>query len=162
MSDCFQDLAEVLEQESTVGDELCRNLTAQKNALAAWDIDELLRQIEAREPWLRLLGDLEDRRRSILRFRESLGNGASLRQMIAELPAASPLIIRLAVLRERNQNIFARLQSEERDLQGVMKHLSGYIQEALQPLLQPAVPTYGVSGASDAQRPASALIKSQA
>jgi len=53
------DLTQILEAEFSVGEELWRNLGTQKKAIVDGDVAALLEQIEAREPWLRSLGDLE-------------------------------------------------------------------------------------------------------
>ena len=55
MSKDLAELLSVLENEVLVGEELSRNLEAQKNAIVEWDIAKLLEQIDAREPWLRSL-----------------------------------------------------------------------------------------------------------
>jgi hypothetical protein len=162
MDSDLDQLAEILEAESAVGEELCRNLAAQKNALVAWNISDLLERIEARKPWLDQLGALEARRRRILGQSDGSDETATLRQVIALLPHSSALKTRLAVLRERNQNIFTRLQTGERDIQILMAKLSGYLQEALRPLLVTTPTTYGESGANGRQRPRSALIQSKA
>lgn len=62
MSTELTDLTRVLEEEISVGEELWRNLSAQKQAIVALDVAELLVQINAREPWLRSLGEFESRR----------------------------------------------------------------------------------------------------
>jgi len=56
------DLTQILEAEISVGEELRRNLSAQKQAIVDWNVAALFEQIEAREPWLRSLGELEERR----------------------------------------------------------------------------------------------------
>lgn len=62
----LNDLAAVLEEEIAVGEELSRNLAAQRQALICWDMDALIAKIEARGPWLRSLGELEVRRQNLL------------------------------------------------------------------------------------------------
>jgi hypothetical protein len=161
MNEDLTGLAEVLEQEIAVGEELCRNLAAQKKALIAWDIVYLLEKIDAREPWLRLLGELEQRRNGILRQSHAFTASATLRQAIAQLPIESMERGRLATLREQTRIVFNRLQTDEKDLHGLMGHLMALIQEALSPLLEPMGPTYGERGTAERPRPASALLQSK-
>jgi flagellar biosynthesis/type III secretory pathway chaperone len=154
-------LAEVLEEEIAVGEELCRNLAAQKKALIAWDIVDLLGKIETREPWLRRLGELEERRNGLLLQSDAFTASATLRQAIAQLPIESVDRARLVALRERTRIVFNRLQTDEKDLHDLMGNLMALIQEALSPLLEPMGPTYGERGTAERRRPASALLQSK-
>ncbi len=154
-------LADVLEEEISVGEELERNLAAQKKALIGWDVGGLLEQITAREPWLRVLAALEIKRKEILEETELSNNAAPLRQLLAKLPGELPEAQRLNYLRQRGREIFMRLQSDERALHELMENLLAHIQEALQPLLHPSLPLYGESGVAEPPRPPSALIHSK-
>ena len=142
-------LADVLEEEISVGEELERNLAAQKKALIGWDMAGLLEQIATREPWLRALGALEIKRKEILQGTELSHNAATLRQLLAPLPADAPEAQRLSHLRERGGEIFRRLDSDEHTLHGLMENLLGHIQEALRPLLRSAAPLYCETGAAE-------------
>ena len=62
MTTQLADLEQPVEEEINEGDALCRNLKAQKQAIVAWNVVEVLVQINAREPWIRSLGELESRR----------------------------------------------------------------------------------------------------
>jgi flagellar biosynthesis/type III secretory pathway chaperone len=154
------ELADVLEEEISVGEELERNLAAQKKALIGWDVGGLLEQITAREPWLRTLGELEIKRKEIL-HKTQLNHAATLRQLLAQLPKEAPEAQRLDSLRMRGCQIFARLESDERSLHELMENLLAHIQEALQPLLRSALPLYGETGTASSARPPSALIHSK-
>ena len=154
-------LAEVLEEEISVGEELERNLAEQKRALIGWDVASLLEQIKAREPWLRTLGALEIKRKEILRGTELSKNAGTLRQLLAKLPKDGPEARRLHHLRMRGGEIFTRLESDEHAFHGLMENLLGHIQEALRPLLRSASPLYGETGTSEPVRPPSALIHSK-
>ncbi len=154
-------LADVLEEEISVGEELERNLAAQKKALIGWDVTGLLRQITAREPWLRVLGALEIKRKKILQGTELSNNAATLRQLFAKLPKDAPEGQRLRHLRERGSKIFTRLEADERALHELMENLLAHIQEALRPLLLSAAPLYSETGAAESARPPSALIHSK-
>jgi flagellar biosynthesis/type III secretory pathway chaperone len=154
-------LADVLEEEVSVGEELERNLAAQKQALIGWDVAGLLEQITAREPWLRALGALEIKRKEILQRPELSNNAATLRQLLAKLPKDALEAQRLRHLRERGREIFTRLDSDEHALHGLMENLLAHIQEALRPLLRSAAPLYSEAGTAEPARPPSALIHSK-
>ena len=154
-------LADVLEEEVSVGGELERNLAAQKQAIIGWDVAGLLEHITAREPWLRALGALEIKRKEILQGTELANDAATLRQLLAQLPKDAPEAQRLRQLRERGSAIFTRLNGDEQALHGLMENLLGHIQEALRPLLRSVAPLYSETGAAEPARPPSALIHSK-
>lgn len=162
MNSYLTELTGVLNQEIAVGEELSRNLDAQRQALVAWDVVALLLEIEAREPWLRMLGQLEEKRVAVLKQFEPVGAPATLREMIAQLPADQVERERWRDLQERGRALFSRLHAEERDLNALMEKLASHINEALGFLARPAVPLYRETGAADAQRPSAALIQRQA
>lgn len=161
MSNSLNALAEVLEGEIALGETLRANLEAQKRALVAWDITDLLARIEAREVSLRSLGELEQRREQVLEQCGALAAAPRLRQVITQLPQALPARVRLSRLHEQTRKTFLRLRADEQQLHGLMGNLVGLIQEALSPLVQPALSTYGESGAAERQRSASALLQSK-
>jgi len=154
-------LADVIEEEISVGEELERNLAAQKKALVVWNVTGLLQHITAREPWLRALGALEIKRKEILQGSELSNNAATLRQLLATLPKDAPEAARLHHVRERGREIFTRLDSDEHALHGLMENLLAHIQEALRPLLRSAAPLYSEAGTAEPARPPSALIHSK-
>lgn len=158
----MSDLILILEEELSVGAQLGANLLAQKNALVAWDVVDLVGQIEAREQWVRRLAELEERRNQILAELNPEAKSITLRQLIAALPEESAEKSRLFGFRERARNTFFQLQAEEQYLQSLMKNLLAHVQEALQPLGRPQAPTYGESGSAEAHRPESSLLRSQA
>lgn len=162
MTNSLNGLADVLAEEVAVGEALCRNIEAQKNALVAWNITELLAQIEAREPWLRSLGELEQRRCRIVEQSGVKSDRPILRQVIEKLPTGAPERALLMRLREQARQVFSRVQADELHLNGLMAQIVGLMQEALSPLVQTAAPTYGETGAAERQRPASALLQSKA
>lgn len=156
------ELAAVLEEEIAVAEELSRNLTAQKAAIAAWDASGLLQELERREDCLRTLGILEQRRSEILKQIDSPSEPATLRRLLAHLPPQSPERAHMGRLRERARNIFTRLRAEERYLSGLMETLLSHIQAALSPLVRDAAPVYTETGVAGPKRPASALVHSKA
>lgn len=161
MTTRLNELAQLLEEEITVGEELRRNLTAQKQAIIAWDVAELLAQIKAREPWLRLLGELESRRRCLVNDSDLFKETPILRLAIGELPKESAEKSRLIALRQRTRNTFVRLQADEEQLRLLMENLLSHIQEAFLPVSQAAMPTYGEKGVAEPPRPASTLLCSK-
>jgi len=162
MNSYLNELTGVLNQEITVGEELSRNLEAQRRALVAWDVVSLLLEIDAREPWLRLLGQLEEKRVAVLKEFAPAGAPATLREMIAQLPADQAERERWRDLQERGRALFSRLHAEERDLKALMENLASHINEALGFLTRPAAPLYRETGAADLQTPSSALLYRQA
>lgn len=154
-------LAEVLEEEVSVGEELERNLAAQKQALIGWDVTGLLQHITAREPWLRALGSLEHKRKEILNEIHLSSDAVTLRQLLSALPEDAPEAARLRHLRERERKIFTRLDSDERALHELMENLFAHIQEALRPLMRSAAPLYTETGTAEPSRTRSAIIHSK-
>lgn len=155
-------LAEILEQEIAAGEELSRNLAAQKQAIIDWDVERLLREIEAREPQLQALAELENRRRLVLAEIRSPQGPPTARRLIAGLPPESPERARLSGLRERTRRTFSRLQADEWTLHRVMENIFCHIQEAFGSMTAPSVPLYGETGAPAAQRASSAFLRSKA
>ncbi len=155
-------LAAVLEEEIAVGEELRHNLAAQRKALIAWDVEALIAGIEAREPWLRSLDGLEERRRSLLQQGKDSEQPVSLTRLIAQCPGGAPVRQRLQTAQSRARAMFAGLQAEERSLNRLMQDLHSHIQFALSSLAGPAVSLYGDSGVPEPQRAASALIHNRA
>jgi hypothetical protein len=162
MTGKLNDLAALLEKEIAVGEELSRNLAAQRQALIGWDIDALIAEIEAREPWLRFLGELEVRRQNLLIQVAAPNESVTLSRLIAECPAGLPTRRHLQTVRARAQKTFARLQADERSLNGLMENLLSHLNGALGPLARPAVALYSDTGAATPQRPSSAFIRSKA
>ena len=154
-------LADVLEEEVSAGEELERNLAAQKQALIDWDVNGLLQQITARESWLRVLSALENKRIEVTRQIYLSSDAMTLRQLLSRLPQDAPETGRLRRLRGRGREIFTRLNRDERALHELMGNLVAHIQEALRPLLSPAAPLYSENGTAEAPRCASALIHSK-
>lgn len=155
-------LAGVLEEEIAVGEELWRNLTAQKQAIVEWDVTHLLEHIEARESWLASLGQLEEKRSEVLKQMAPSAVSTTLAQLLVQLPPDEVNGDRLRDLRERVRSIFTRLQADEKKLSGLMENLLVHIQDALRPLMVPSVAVYGDTGVASGQRPAAGLIQGKA
>ena len=162
MNGKMDDLAAVLEEEIAVGGELSRNLAAQRQALVAWDMDALIAEIQAREPWLRTLGELEARRQNLLTQWGAPNESVTLSRLIATSAESLPARRQLQTVRARAQETFVRLQADERNVNELMENLLSHLNEALRPLARPAVALYGDTGATTAQRPSSAFIRSKA
>lgn len=161
MSTCLAELISVLENEISVGEELSRNIDAQKQAIIEWDIVKLLEQIEAREPWLRSLSRLEERRCEIVQHLGSRSASTTLRQIIAALPQGGSERIRFAQLREQIDKVFTRVRAEERSVHELLRTLLAHIQEALSVLTPPHVPVYSENGVTLPLRTKSGLIRSK-
>jgi FlgN protein len=158
----LNDLVAVLEEEIAVGEELCRSLAMQREALIAWDMEALIAGIETREPWLRSLGELERRRLKILEQGGSTRESVTLSHLIGVCPDGSQASQRLHSVRSRAREIFSRLQADERSLNSLMENLLSHLHASLSPLARPGVALYGDTGASSAQRASAALIRNKA
>lgn len=159
--DCSQ-LCRVLEAELAVGRKLLDNLEALKNAIAKWDIERLLLEIEARQPSIDALVKLETQRNEILRNFEGVSIGSRLRDLMDSMAGDAPERQRLAELREESRHTFTRLHAQEHSLIGLMENLMAHIHEALTPLIQGGAPLYGDTGAARLPSSAAALIQSKA
>ena len=155
-------LAAVLKEEIIVGEELYRNLEAQKKAIVAWDIANLLAQIDAREPWLNSLSQLEKKRCEILKGIGSVSSPITLRQIISALPQGGSESARLDSLGERTRKIFTRLQTEEQSLLELMRNVLAHIQEALSSLTHAPDSVYSKSGVALPTGTRSGLLRGKA
>lgn len=153
-------LTQLLREEFSVGEQLEQNLAAQKKAIVAWDVVQLLELIDAREPWVRRLGQLEAQRTAWLG--RSAPHSSTLRQLIADLPPEHSSKHQLESLRSQCKGIFMQLHAEEASLRRLMENLLSHIEEALSPLVKPESPTYGVAKANSRDRGASTLMESKA
>jgi flagellar biosynthesis/type III secretory pathway chaperone len=154
-------LAAILEQELTVAEELENNLAAQKQAIVDWNVEALLGQIAARESWLRLLSELEQKRSEFLNQSGMHRALTTLRQLLADLPPNGPEFRRMSDLQDRTRAVFSRLQADQQNLHSVMRHISAHVQEALGALTGPALSLYGESGVVGSAPAASALLQSR-
>lgn len=159
--DCSQ-LCSVLEAELTVGQKLAANLEALKNAIVTWDIERLLLEIDARQPAIDTLVELETRRNEILCNLDGVAIGSGLRAIIDSMASDAPERQRLIELRDKNRHTFIRLHAQEHSLIGLMENLLAHIHDALTPLLQGGAPLYGDTGAARLPGAAAALIHSKA
>ncbi len=156
----FTELGSIIEEEISVAEELRRNLAEQQKALLAWDVAALLYQVEAREPWLRSLGELERRRHQFMKGITPHLSSMTLRELIAKFPSGTPEGDRLNNLREGARKVFTRLQADERHVHGLIENLLAHIEEALSPLSQADVSLYGETGvAAPRSRPGLILGK---
>lgn len=160
MTISLNELAAILEQELAVAEKLENNLAAQKQAIVDWNAEALLATIDAREPWLRRLEELEAERSACLAQHDDHGKKLSLRDLLALAPPATPELPQLRALQQRAKRIFTRLHTDERRFNALLKNLSNLIDEAWSPLAQSAAPTYGENGAG--QRPTVNLLHSRA
>jgi hypothetical protein len=158
----MNELAAVLEEEIAIGDQLRLNLAAQRDALVAWDMDALNAEIEAREAWVRSLGELEARRARLVEIQTHPGQPITLRDLIKVCPSNLPERQRLESIRVRARETFLKLQADERDLTGLMETLLSHFHAALKPLASPPVAVYGESGAAASECPSSAFIRNKA
>jgi hypothetical protein len=144
----LSELMTILEEEIVVGEALQHNLEEQKKAVLTWDAVTLWQQIDAREPWLRQLAALEERRQGILKEMTSHLNPMTLGELIAGFPAGVPERDRLRQLQDGARRIFSRLRREEHYLHGLMENLQAHIQEAMGATPPTAVPLYSETGAT--------------
>jgi len=152
-------LAQILEAQIEVGEELRGNLAAQRRAIVDWDANALIEQIQRREPWLRRLEELEERRRGL--FKNSFKEAARLGEILESGAMNASDKLRLGALRQRSRQLFSALQAEERALHQLMAHLSAHIEAAFRSVAAPSAPTYGDTGAVERPSAPSALLHSK-
>jgi flagellar biosynthesis/type III secretory pathway chaperone len=154
-------LGDILDLEIAVAEQLTSNLTAQKQAIAEWDMDQLLAQVEARLPLLHSLDELERQRLSCL-DQAGCDQPVQLRQLINGLPANSTERRRLAILQQNSKTIFTRLQTDEQYFHTLMENLLAHIHSALNSVLPLESPVYSETGAAESARPASTFFHGKA
>ncbi len=154
------ELERILEAEIGAGEALRRNLAAQRRAIVDWDAAALLEQIQAREPWLRLLDELEERRRGL--FKNFFKDETTLAEIIDHGCGDDSEKLRLRELRRRSRQLFTGLQAEERALHELMAHLLAHIEAAFSSVASAPAPTYGDTGAVERPSASSALLHSKA
>jgi flagellar biosynthesis/type III secretory pathway chaperone len=157
----LNELGDILDQEIAVAEQLTNNLTAQKQAIADWNMDQLLARIEARRPLLHSLDELERQRLTCL---ESTGcdQPVQLRQLIRNLPADSAERRRLAALQQTTKATFVRLQADQQYVHALMENLLAHIHSALNSVLPIESAIYGETGSAELTRPASTLFHGKA
>ncbi len=156
----MQDLAEltsVIGQEIALGRDLLDNLSAQRRAILEWKIASLIERIENRDTLLSNLGAVEQRRNQIVGRLAGAEDARLSLQEILRRAQPSAEAGELARLREQARELYTRLQTEEKNLLGLMENLLQHIREALSPLTRPEVILYG--GYSAAARASSGLIQ---
>ena len=161
MSMAVDRLAAILEQEIAVAEELEHNLAAQKQAFVDWNVEALLAQVAAREPWLHQLVDLEQKRSEFLSQSGMHQTLTTLRQLLAGLPSDSPEFKRMSDLQARTRAVFSRLQADQQNLHSMMSHVAAHVRDALGTLSQPGLSLYGESGVAGSAPAASALLQSR-
>jgi hypothetical protein len=157
----WNDFAALLDEQAAVGDELRRNLAAQRQALVAWDMEALIAGIDARESYLRSLDELERRRIAVLEQAGVTDTSFQLKQLIAQIPDGLPVRRRLQTARARALETFTRLQADERNLNSFMASLLEHLRDAVSPLARSDVSLYDDTGAAALQGPVSAFIRNR-
>ncbi|MBI3304561.1 MAG: flagellar export chaperone FlgN [Deltaproteobacteria bacterium] len=164
MMDILAELIAILEEEVQVGEDLLRNLAAQKEAILVWDSTALLKQVEEKERLVRQLGALEERRQEaachLLRAQglPATEQVPALRELLAQLPP-TPRTATLDHLQRRAWQVYSRLRTGEKKLTSLMGILLGHISEALGSLTPPQVSLYGEKGTLATSRPAPGLVQ---
>lgn len=159
----LNELIAVIQEELALGEKLLVNLDGQRKAILSWSITDLMHQIEAREPLLRSLAELEaSRHQTMARFSHLPDEKPSLKEIIGRFPESEREIVSLRHLQSRLQDVYFRLQAEEKALLALMGNLLEHIREALHPLGLPSVSLYGENGTTVPQHPASGLIQGKA
>jgi hypothetical protein len=161
----FTELIAVLEGEVELGETLLLNLTAQKEAILAWDSATLLSHVEKKEHLVRLLAEMEEQRLVIARqllHEHGLSEAAdipALKVLLAQLPP-TPQTAALGYLQQRTWQIYSRLRAGEKHLTSLMGILLNHIGEALDSLTPPPqMSIYGGNGALAAVRPEPGIVQ---
>lgn len=153
------DLIAVLEAEVGLGESLQRNLDAQREAILAWNMEALLRQVEARETHLRTLAELEHGRMELLKALPVGMAASDLSHLVAQLVSHPKEQKQLRLLQKRSRQIFTRLLAEERTLQALKENLVAHIHEAMGQVLQKGASVYGGSGQVNYGPPATLMYQ---
>lgn len=161
----FSELIVVLENEVELGETLLQNLTAQKEAILAWDSSALLAHVEKKEHLVHLLAEMEAQRQEIVRTL-LLSHGIapendspSLRVLLARLPL-TPQTAALEHLQQRIWQIYSWLRAGEKHLASLMGTLLNHIGEALGSLIPPPrLSVYGGNGAFAVVRPEPGIVR---
>ncbi len=145
--DELNDLISVVEDQVQVGEQLCHNLAAQKEAILSWNSSALLERVEEKEALIRDLGGIEHRRQGIIAQlpHSDLEGNPSLRELLTRLPA-EPRTVLLGSLLSHARVLYNRLRLEEKRLVNLMECILEHIREALGPLSHPILNLYGKSG----------------
>lgn len=143
------ELAAVVGDEISLGQDLQENLSAQRQAILEWKISSLIERIESRESLLSNLGAMEQRRRAIVgRLGGADDATLSLSEILCRVSQADQAG-ELQRLQEQARRTYTRLQAEEKSLLNLMDNLLQHIREALSPLGGSDVRLYGEQGTSD-------------
>jgi hypothetical protein len=159
MNEVLAQLCTVIEDELRIGLELLRNLESRKKAILAWDVACLMDQIQEKERGLRALDALEQQRSLLLARLAVGGSPAPTLRQVTEMIQEEGEANRLHALREHARQTFTRLTAEESYLAALMENISSHIHEALRPLINSSVPTYGKGGMAAPPRAAAGLMR---
>jgi Mg2+ and Co2+ transporter CorA len=143
------ELAAVVGEEISLGQDLLENLAAQRQAILEWKISSLIERIEGRESLLSNLGAMEERRRAIVsRLGGTDDATLSLTEILCRVSQADQAG-ELQRLQADARRTYTRLQAEEKSLLNLMDNLLQHIRDALSPLSRPDMRLYGEQGTSD-------------
>jgi hypothetical protein len=152
-------LIAILEDEVQLGETLLHNLTAQKEAILAWNSSALLTHVEEKEHLVRQLAELDEKRQDAVRqlFRvhglSDVDGAPALKTLLTQLPPI-PQKAALDYLHHRAWKIYGRLRAGEKHLTSLMGILLNHIGEALGSLTPPSrTALYGEKGLLTAARP---------
>lgn len=146
--------------EIQLGEQLLDNMSAQREAILAWNAAALLERLTEKELLLHKLQALTTRRRELLDHHSCspAGRPDSLDDLLGRLPTG-PEKVALNDLRLRVRAIYARVRTEEHKLVGLLDHLLGHMGEVFASLARVPVHIYGRNGTSSLPRPQSELIQ---
>lgn len=154
----FSEIIGILEAELVAGQNLQRNLDAQKQAILDWDVDALLSHVEAREAALRDLGELEAKRLRVVGELPFTPMPQVLSQLIAQVPRGRPERKRLRELQTRSRKTFFQLCAADQKLEAMKRNMLGHIRDAMSHIKQKDAWAYGESGRPESSRASSELI----
>ncbi len=135
-----QDLVTTVTDEVQLGEQLLDNMSAQREAILAWNAATLLERLTEKELLLYKLQALTTRQRELLdhHLYSPIGRSGSLNDLLRQLPAGREKTA-LSDLRLCVREIYSRLQTEEHKLVSLLEHLLGHMGEVFASLVQAPV-----------------------
>ena len=158
-----QDLVTTVTDEVQLGEQLLDNMSAQREAILAWNAATLLKRLAEKELLLYKLQALTARQHELLNQHlcSPIERSGSLNDLLSQLPAGQEKTA-LSGLQLRVREIYSRVQIEEHKLVSLLEHLLGHMGEVFASLVQAPIHVYGRNGTSSLPRPQSELIQGKA
>lgn len=159
----FTHLVSTIETELQIGEQLLRNLSAQKAAILNWNAATLLERLSEKELLLHKLQAAATQQSEFLAQSHGVTpeHAPRLHEFLAHLPSSSERSTILQ-LQLRVCEIYNNLQAEEHSLVRLLQNMLGHMNEMLHSLEPPSVAVYGRSGVTSVSHPEPELLQEKA